>query len=65
MLILHFVRGLSDRIIGEVQMHEPKTLEAVVEKVRLAEENIALPSRGVTSGKAVSAPIIGLVARAS
>lgn len=42
MLIQHFVRGLSDRISGEVQMHKPKTLEAIVEKARLVKENLAL-----------------------
>lgn len=32
MLVQHFIRGLNDRIGGDVWVFEPKTMEMVVEK---------------------------------
>lgn len=57
------MKGLSDRIGGEVWMHKPKTLEEVVEKEKLAEENHALAKRGATGGHIVSAPVKGSIVR--
>lgn len=65
MIIQHFVRGLSDRISGEVHMHEPKTLEATVEKARLVEENHTLAIGGVVGGRIVNVPVTGSVVRGS
>jgi hypothetical protein len=41
LLAHHFIRGLKDSIIGEVHMHQPRTLALAVEKARIAEENLA------------------------
>lgn len=38
-------------------MHEPKTLEATMDNVRIAEENLALVSGGTTRGQTTSAPV--------
>lgn len=42
MLIQHFVRGLNAHIRGGVCVFEPKTMEMVVAKARLVEQNLAL-----------------------
>ena len=36
LLAHHFIRGLKDSIIGEVCMHQPRTLALTVEKARIA-----------------------------
>lgn len=46
-------------------MHEPKTLEVVMEKAMIAEENLALASGGATGGQSVSAPVTRSVVRGS
>lgn len=63
MLIQHLVRGLNERIGGEVRMHGPKTLEVAVEKARLAEENLSLALGGAIGGQTVSAPVTGSTVR--
>ena len=46
LLAHHFIRGLKDSLIGEVCMHQPRTLVLAVEKAQIEEENLA---RGFSS----------------
>lgn len=48
MIVHHFIRGLNDRISGDVWVFEPKTMEAVVAKARLVEEKLARDIGGHT-----------------
>lgn len=59
------MRGLINRIKGEFQMHEPKTLEATMEKARITEENLALALGGVIGGQTISALVTRSVVRGS
>lgn len=48
MLVQHFVRGTNNCISGGVRVFEPKTMEVVMEKVHLVEENLAITLGGQT-----------------
>lgn len=63
MLIQHFVSCLSDRISGEVRMHEPKTLEVDIEKAWIEKVNLSLASSGATGRQTISALVSRSVVR--
>lgn len=48
MLIQHFIRGLNARISGGVRVFESKTMEVVVEKARIVEDNLVMALGGHT-----------------
>lgn len=63
MLVQHFFRGLNARISGGVRVFEPKTMEVVVEKAHLVEENLAMALGGHTGVQIGSAPVTGFGSR--
>lgn len=63
MLVQHFVRGLNERINGGVQLFEPKSMEVVMEKACLVEDNFNSTLGGTPGAQIVSAPITGSFVR--
>lgn len=61
MLIQHFVRGLNDHISGSFHLLESKTMEVVVERVRLTKENLTFSLGCVLGVQTVSAAVSGSV----
>ena len=41
LLTQHFFRGLKDSIIGDVHLHQPRTLALATKKERIFESNVA------------------------
>lgn len=60
MLVQHFIRGLNAHISGGVRVFEPKTMEVVVEKACIVEENLTMAIGGHTGVKIGSASSVGL-----
>lgn len=59
----HFIRGLNDHISGGFRVSKPTSIELVVVKARLVEQNLSRALGGQTRVQNGSAPSSGSEAR--